>query len=177
LNPCSPPQPEHGLPKAEVLDSIAYGSCWAKTVVVGVGNRFMRDDGIGVLAADELARTLTGNVQVCCCQTADLSFLAQFEGASKIILVDALRSGELPGVVTKYTIIPSKAPLDSIPGSHSLELSDMFDIAAQAGLLTCPVTIVGVEPKDISVGEGISTELIQALPKVLSAVIDEVGSM
>jgi hydrogenase maturation protease len=145
--------------------------------VVGIGNRYLRDDAIGIEVADELAlRRMKRNVLVRSCRAADLSLLAQFAGASKIVLVDALMSGAPPGTVSRYAVSPNKNPLDSIPGLHSLDLRDMFDIATQTGLLTCPVTIVGVEPKDLSPGEGMSPELVRAVPKVLSAVVDEVNS-
>jgi hydrogenase maturation protease len=143
--------------------------------VVGIGNRYLRDDAIGIEVAEELAHhRLKENILVRSCQAADLSLLAQFSGATKIVLVDAFRSGALPGTVSRYAILPSRGSLDSIPGLHSLELRDMFDIATQSGLLTCPVTIIGVEPKDISPGEGLSPELARAVPKVLSAVVDAI---
>jgi hydrogenase maturation protease len=145
-------------------------------VVVGIGNRYLKDDGIGIEVADELAGSLGDGVLVRSYQSIDLTLLAQFEGASKVILVDALRSGGPPGAVSKYAITPNKKPLDSVSGLHSLELEDVFDLATQAGLLTCPLTIIGVEPKDVSPGEGMSDELTQAVPRVLSAIVDEVRS-
>jgi hydrogenase maturation protease len=147
-----------------------------KTVVIGIGNRYLKDDGIGIEVADEVEGVLGDGVLVCSYQSVDLSLLAQFEGASKVILVDALRSGAPPGAVSKYAIIPRKKPLDSINGLHSLELEDVFDVATQSGLLACPVTIIGVEPKDVSPGEGMSDELIRAVPRVVSAIIDEIRS-
>jgi hydrogenase maturation protease len=167
--------PELKGPQTEGPDPIHGEAYSGKTIVVGIGNKYLRDDGIGVQVADELAGSLGEKVLVRSCQSADISLLAQFAGASKVVLVDALKSGADPGTVSRYTILPNKNPLDSVRGLHSLDLRDVFDIATQTGLLTCPVTIIGVEPKEISVGEGMSDELVQAMPRVLSAVIDEAG--
>jgi Ni,Fe-hydrogenase maturation factor len=56
-----------------------------------------------------------------------------------------------------------------------MELHDLFDLASEAGLLTCPVTIIGVEPKDCRVGEGLSAELMSAVPSVIAEVERELG--
>jgi Ni,Fe-hydrogenase maturation factor len=44
-----------------------------------------------------------------------------------------------------------------------------------SGILSCPVVIVDVEPKDDSLGIGLSSEVEAALPKVIEAVIKELS--
>jgi Ni,Fe-hydrogenase maturation factor len=51
----------------------------------------------------------------------------------------------------------------------------MLRIAMMTGVLKCPVSIVGVEPKDVSLGEGLSQELISALPGAVRKVLKELG--
>lgn len=74
-------------------------------VVIGLGNPYMRDDAVGVLVARALQeRSLGGSIQIYEHQEADTSLLEYFEGAKKVIIVDALRAGRPPGSLTKYTI-------------------------------------------------------------------------
>jgi len=147
-----------------------------KTVVIGMGNRYMKDDGVGIEIADELEHRFLGeNVLVRTCRTVDLTLLAHYGGASKLIIVDATVSGEPPGTISRYEIVPSKAPLFSLPGLHALQLHDMLDVACQMGLLACPVIMIGIEPKDCGGGEGMSGELAEVMPRVLSEVIREIG--
>ena len=176
MNARTKPQSEVNSPQEEDLAFGLTESFAGKTVVIGIGNRYLRDDGIGIQVAEEFARRqLREDVLVRSFQTVDLSLLAMFEGASKIIVVDALKSGEPPGTVSRYTIIPSKVALVAIPAPHGLGLQDMFDIASQTGLLTCPVTVIGIEPRDCTAGEGVSAELFRVLPHVLDTVGQEVG--
>lgn len=145
-------------------------------MVLCLGNRYLRDDGVGINVADRLrGHALGEDVLVDVSQTADFSLLWQYSGASKIIVVDALKSGAPPGTVSKYRIVPNRGPLVSVPGQHELQLHDIFDIANQAGLLDCPVTIIGVEPKDCGVGEGLSPELANAIPDLLVEVTKELS--
>jgi len=156
------------------LEDVSYAG---KTVVLCLGNPYLRDDGIGCRVAEELRGSGLGkNVLVETCQNADLSLLWDYKGASKIIVVDAMKAGTPPGTVSRYRISASETPLDRLPGLHTLQMSDMYDIASQAGLLTCPVTIVGVEPKDCSPGEGLSKELVSVVPLILAEVNKELGT-
>jgi hydrogenase maturation protease len=145
-----------------------------KRVVLGLGNVFMRDDGIGIHVAREVRqRDLGTEVDVYDYQEMDLTLLEYFQGASKIVVVDALKSGNPPGTVSKYLIAPREDTLTQLPSLHGLQLFDLFDLAQQAGLLSCPVIIVGVEPKDCSPGEEMSEELAEALPRAVDVVIKE----
>jgi len=158
---------------AEQDPDILGASFEGKRVVIGLGNPFMKDDGVGILAAKELRhRDLGVGVLVYEYQTLELSLLWQFRGASRVIVVDALRSGVTPGTVSMFAITPREGPVLDLPSLHALQLYDMFDLANQAGMLPCPVTIVGVEPKDCSLGEGLTDDVAAAVPKAVELVIE-----
>lgn len=145
-----------------------------KRVVLGLGNVFMRDDGIGIHVAREVRQRDLGTVvDVYDYQEMDLTLLEYFRGASILVVVDALKSGNPPGTISKYSIAPREDTLTQLPSLHGLQLFDLFDLAEQAGLLSCPVIIVGVEPKDCSPGEDMSEELADALPRAVDEVIKE----
>jgi hydrogenase maturation protease len=139
-------------------------------VVLCLGNRYMRDDGVAMRVAEALKGALGGGIVVEECQALDLALLLQYQRASKIIVVDALKSGAPPGSVSRYGIAPRKEALDSLPREHGLKLNDVFDLASATGIVRCPVTIVGVEPKDCGVGEGLTPELEAAIPLVVGEV-------
>ena len=134
----------------------------------------MRDDGIGIRVAEELRhRSLGKDVNVYEYQQLDLSLIERLQGASKVLLVDALQSGKLPGTVSKYSIAGADGPPVQLPSLHGLRLGDLFALAGNAGLLDCPVTIVGVEPRDCRPGERMSLELEASLPSVVNEVVSE----
>jgi hydrogenase maturation protease len=161
---------EHSLeePTAPDPDELATG----KTVVLGLGNPYLRDDGIGIAVAKGLQQCNTGEgTLVRAHQTFDLWLLSEYSGASRLIIVDAVKSGSAPGTVTEYEVAPRPGPLSSLPGLHSLQLHDLVDFASRMGILSCPVTIIGVEPKSCEVGEGLSPELERAVPAVVALVV------
>ncbi len=134
----------------------------------------MKDDGLGLAVAERLKqRNLGTNVTVEEHLEMDFTILENVRGASKIVVVDALKSGQKPGTVSKFTIAPRKGKLTALPSLHSLALTDVIDVALSSGIINSPVVIVGVEPNDDSMGEGLSPEIQSALPKAIQAVLDE----
>ena len=142
-----------------------------KAVVICLGNSYMKDDGVGIEVAQRLRGSdLGGEVLVTTIPAVDFGLLNRFEGATKVILADAARTGAPPGTVSTYEISPGESPLTSLPGQHSLQLHDILDVARQAGLLPCPVTVVAVEAKDCGPGEGLTPEVKAAIPRVLEII-------
>ncbi|MGD0637700.1 MAG: hydrogenase maturation protease [Nitrososphaerales archaeon] len=149
-----------------------------KQVVVGLGNRYMTDDGIGIRVAEELrGRELGGRVLVFEYQTLELSLLWQLRGASRIVVVDALRSGGSAGTVSTYSITPREGPLLELPSPHAIQLHDTFDLANLSGMLPCPVTLIGVEPSSCDPGEGLTQAVSAAIQPAVDAVVQalEIG--
>jgi hydrogenase maturation protease len=136
----------------------------------------MKDDGLGMRVAQALRkRDLGKNVSVEEHPDMDLTVIEKLRDASRVIVVDAVKGGKRPGTVSKYTLTPRKGDLTELPSLHSLKLSDIIDVAMTTGILSCPVVIIGAEPKDDSPGEGLSDEVESALPKVVEAVIRELS--
>ena len=145
-----------------------------RAVVIGLGNLYMRDDGIGIRVARALGeKHLREDISVHEHPEMDLTMIEKLQGASKVIVVDSVRGGKEPGTVSKYTLTRRRDEAAELPSLHSLKLHDILDLAMSTGTLTCPVVIIGVEPKDDSLGEGLSPEVELALPKVIEAVIGE----
>lgn len=153
-------------------DKLAVG----KIVVLGLGNQYMRDDGVGIAVARELQRRDFGEgVIVRTHQTFDLWLLSEYSEASRLIIIDSVKAGTRPGTVAEYEVTPRPGPFSSLPGLHSVKLHDLIDFASRTGLLSCPVTVIGVEPEDCEVGEGFSPEVERAVPEAVTRVAERIG--
>lgn len=153
LGPMSPPSPA------------------GKVVVLGFGNRYMKDDGVGIEVAERLKRASLGDrVLVDATQTVDLALLAGLGGASKVILIDAAHTGAPPGTISTYSVAPGIAPIASLPGPHSMQIHEVVDAARQASLLSSPVTIVAVEANSCEPGDGLTPEVQRRVPDAVRIV-------
>jgi len=144
--------------------------------VVGVGNPYGKDDGIGIHVARALRRLSLGDeVVVMERQMVDLSLLAESEGASRIIIIDAMKAGSTPGKVMRVSPTEDNTVLLGLPLSHEPRLYDLVEAAKQSGLRLCPMVVVGVEPEDCGPGEGLSRAVAEAMPLAVQAVLSELG--
>jgi hydrogenase maturation protease len=145
-----------------------------RIVVMCFGNPLMGDDGAGIRVAGALRRVkkrLGENVEILTYKALDLALLEKFEGASQVVIVDALQSGtKPPGSVSLRHIEDTRALTLDLPSLHGLGLRQLLDLARQAELLACPVTVVGIEPRDCAEGSRMSKEVADAIPKAVRQV-------
>jgi hydrogenase maturation protease len=143
-----------------------------KLVIIGIGNQYMKDDAVGLLVARELKKQEIVSDQFFIFEenTLDLSTLLPFKEARKVILVDTIKSGLEPGSVSEYTLTRNKQSVSKIPDLHSLQFCDILDLANQTKWFKGDLVLIGIEPLDCSVGEGISFVVRNAIPKLIEKV-------
>jgi hydrogenase maturation protease len=150
-----------------------------KTLVLGLGNPILSDDGVGIKVAHEVANQLN-NPQVTVAETsaAGLNLLDSIVGYDKVIIIDAIqtkegntgqiyRMGTEDFSLTKHFSSPHQINLVT-----ALELGKMLNLA-----IPQKITIFAVEAKDItSFSEKCTPEVEQAIPEVVKMVLEDLGS-
>ena len=71
-------------------------------VVIGIGNRFRRDDSIGLQVLDAVTPRLPSCVDAVESNGDAIALVATWEGADLVVLVDAVRSGGKPGTIYRF---------------------------------------------------------------------------
>lgn len=140
-------------------------------LVIGLGNELLADEGVGVHAVRCLQKAqLPVNVVILEVGTAMLNAVSELEHAERIIVIDAMKGGELPGTVYKVA-------LDECSGNMqiaSLHGFDIFRVLALAGRSDVPpVTVFGVEPMLIDWSMALSSVVDESLPALLKAVMSD----
>jgi hydrogenase maturation protease len=151
----------------------------ARTVVVGLGNVTLTDDGAGPRAAQELARRLVGtptaaDVRIVECGAGGLRLMESMVGFGRAIVLDALRTGNLP-VGTVVALDPDDLSGSLHQGSvHDLGLAEALEVGRVAGVeLPEVVHVLGVEVRDVDTfGEDLSPAVAAALPTLVEEALD-----
>lgn len=158
-------------------------SAW-RTLVVGLGNPILSDDGVGVSVAREVRERLPDNstVDVCELSVGGLRLMEAMVGYERVILVDALAlEGGLPGEVTRLT----EAQLRELSAtSHSTCVHDMsvvtaLDVGRRLELeLPTELVIFGIGVENVTCFSTEPTPAVsEAIPKAVEAVLAELHAV
>lgn len=143
-----------------------------KTVILGIGNLLLADEGVGVHAARALMLAeLPPEVTVLDVGTAVLDALPHLETAEKVIVVDCVKADEAPGSVY-YVPYDEMLRPEQIASLHGFDLSRVLALAGRSDLPE--VVVIGVEPGSINWSLDLSPRVADALPTVIEVVKQEV---
>lgn len=147
-----------------------------RTLVLGVGNLLLGDDGVGIHVAEQLARrNLPAKVSVVDAGTPGWGLPAWFEGQQKVIIVDAVRMGEAPGTWKRFT--PETVRLfasGEVLSLHEPGLANGLALAEALGALPEEIVIYGVEPAQCEIAQGLSLAIQQALDPLVEEIVTEI---
>ena len=143
------------------------------TLILGIGNLLLCDEGVGVHVARALAqRELPPDVSVVEAGTAFLDVLPEIEKADRILLVDAMEGGAAPGSVYRVPFDQCRHP-EMLASLHGF---DMSRVLFMAGNDRAPeVTVFGIEPARIEWGTELSPAVQRVLPAVQEAILNELA--
>ena len=143
------------------------------TLILGIGNLLLTDEGVGCHAARALQEeALPEDVVVLEAGTDFLSALPEIEKADRIIIVDAMQGDEAPGTVYRVPFEECLKP-QCIASLHGFDVSRTLYLA---GRDTVPeVVVFGVEPALIQWGTELSPAVREMMPAVIEAVKREIA--
>lgn len=143
-----------------------------RTVIVGVGNTLMRDDGVGIYVARELMQAnLPEGVEAIDAGTSpDAVFL--LGSADRVIVIDAARLGGSPGTIHRLTVEEATAAGEGVRSCHDMGLVRSLHVT-HVGSEPPEVEILGVEPKEIAWGIGLSDEVAASVPLLVQMLQQE----
>lgn len=147
----------------------------APTLVLGLGNILLRDDGIGVFVADSLARRfeLPPSVDVLEGGTLGLDLLPRLEGVARLLLIDAVALGRRAGEVVRLEGDAVPAALDVKVSPHQIGLQDLLGAARLMGHEPPLVVLWGIQPQRLDPGIGFSPPVASALAELEDSVLAE----
>jgi hydrogenase maturation protease len=150
-----------------------------RTLILGLGNPYLRDDSVGLRVAAVVEEAFTGcpDLEVRRASLAGFDLLDLLHGFERAIIVDSIRTeGGEPGSV--YRLLPESLPVTERLGSmHEVNLSTAMALARQIGIeMPAEIVIYAVEIEDDrTFGETCTSEVEQAVGRVSAMVIQEAG--
>lgn len=146
-----------------------------RSLVVGIGHPFRRDDSVGWRVADAVATLGLDEITVLHHHGEGTDLMARWQGYDRVVLVDATCGATCPGTVRHWDD-PKAVPAGCFPkSSHVFGLAEALAMAGTLGRLPAFVRIVGIEGADFSAGEGLSQPVEQAVEVAVYLIITFTG--
>jgi hydrogenase maturation protease len=141
-----------------------------KTLVLGLGNILMGDEGVGVHVLREVEkRTLPAGVECLDGGTGGLVLLEPLQNADRIVMIDAAADGNAVGTVTRITPRFSKDYPPTIT-SHDFGIKDLLDAFYILGG-DCDVVLYAIS---INPHQPISLDLSPAVSKAAGEAVERI---
>ena len=145
-------------------------------VVIGLGNPFRRDDGIGPAFVTALEPQVRPNVNVVAATRDPTVLIAAWADTDLAIVVDAaVCRPSTPGRIRRYT---SGLPTDALAAgnTHGVSVSDAIQLATVLNRGPLHLVLFAVEAADTSVGYGLSPAVEAAIPTLTASILHEIGA-
>jgi hydrogenase maturation protease len=162
-----------------------------KTIVVGLGNPILGDDGVGWKVAEEVKSKLTSSsplfpqpdnvrgdaIDVECLSLGGMSLMEHLIGYQNAILIDAFKpdADEPLGTLKVFKLrdLPSHSAFH-VASAHDTSLQQAFELGMSMGaLLPEDVTVVGIATRQIyDFHEGLSLPVANTVPLAVRTVLD-----
>jgi len=146
-------------------------------MVVGVGNRARRDDGVGPQVADRVRETMP-ELDVVEVSGDATRLLDLWAGADVVVVIDAVRTGAPAGTCHRWRMragVWDEVPPPSRVSSHLVGVRDAVELATTLDRLPASLVVVGVEVTDLGAGPGLSRAVADAVDEAARLVIGSVA--
>jgi hydrogenase maturation protease len=147
-----------------------------KTLVVGLGNPILGDDGVGWKVAEEVKKKISiQDVDVDCFSMGGLSLMEHLIGYECAILIDAFALEEPIGsiLVLKLSDLPNYSAFHTT-STHDTSLQNAIELGRSMGApLPGDVTVVGIVTKHVyEFSEELSQPVAEVVPQATRFVLD-----
>lgn len=150
--------------------------CSGPTVLVlGIGNLVMSDDGVGVKVVQRMQREylFAQAVEIMDGGTLGLDLLPKLEGIERLIVVDAVETGEKPGTCVRLTGRELPIALETKVSPHQMGLKDLLSVAELMGHMPREMVLIGVQPGSIEMDTELTAEVEVKVDVLIRMVLDE----
>ncbi len=147
-----------------------------QTLIVGVGNPLLGDEGVGLHAVRNLSQLpMPADVSLLNCGCDLLNLVSYIDKPKKIIILDAIRAGGKPGRIYRFDLDELQTVQTQTRSAHQLQTVDALRLLEKVYpcLNSCRITVIGVEPKAMALSGDLSQEVKASIADLTRFVLEE----
>jgi hydrogenase maturation protease len=158
-----------------------------RVAVIGVGNPFRGDDGIGHRVVDLIAELQEAErrrpnpprgrpLELRWSDGEPSRLLDDWQGIDVCVVVDAMVTGAEPGTVRLFDALADQLPAAAATSSHGSGVAEAVALGTALDDLPRRLLVVGVEVAHVADGQGLSEELEAVVPRARRVVLAAIAA-
>jgi len=151
-----------------------------KTLILGVGNYLMSDDGLSVHVLERLQNSnlIPQEIEMVDGGTCGLDLLQYLEGVTNLIIIDAVNQrGGVPGTIIRLQgdQVPVYLSLKISP--HDIGLPDLLATAKLRDLYPENIVVLGIQPASLELSVDLSPQVAEKVDDLIELIVREVAEL
>ena len=151
-----------------------------RTLVLGIGNTILSDDGVGCRVVEKLKEKIEDpNIEFREGITTGLKLLDLIVGYDRVIIIDAIQTGKNPpGTLTKLGLKDLTYSVHS-NSPHGINLASAIELGHQLGVSIPPeIHIYAIEIQDaVTISEKLTLKVEAAIPSIVEKIVNELKEL
>jgi hydrogenase maturation protease len=144
--------------------------------VIGIGNRFRRDDAAGLEVVRRLRLAHPPGVILIEQEGEPASLIEAWSTADEALVVDGISSGSEPGRLHRFDVTDAPLPAEIFNYStHAIGLPEAVELARELDRLPGRLVVYGIEGESFEAGEGLSRSVQQTVEKLVMDLYHELS--
>jgi hydrogenase maturation protease len=149
-----------------------------KVVVIGIGNKYRSDDGIGLFVAQQIHKKYFSFITIKEESGEGAALMEAWQGFHDVMIVDAVSSGAKPGTIFRIDAHKDIVPIKFFHTStHAFSVAEAIEVARAMNTLPPRLLVYGIEGANFSAGvtvsHGVQESGKQVVEQILSEIRDE----
>jgi len=142
-----------------------------RRVIIGMGNEFRGDDSAGLVAIDQLRERVPEAVELVKSDGDPVTLMDLWEGASSVVIMDAVVSGQPAGTVHIWHDEPPLATSPVRSSSHQLQLTEILALAEALSRSPQGLVVIGIEAAVVGPGTNMTPEVVAGVARAVDVAV------
>jgi hydrogenase maturation protease len=149
----------------------------AGTVIIGMGNPLLSDDGVGIAVANAVAERLKRSMDLTLMElhTGGIRLMEAMAGFKRAVVVDAMLSGAAPGTLQRFDETDFVTTKNTF-SSHDTDFATAYNLGSMVGVsLPDKVAFWGIEAREFDIfGEQFTDAVAASVPEAVDRIVEQI---
>ncbi len=148
-----------------------------RTLVLGLGNLLLQDEGLGVRALERLTAhyRLPSEVEAMDGGTMGLDLLPYLDPDMQLLILDAVEADQPPGMLVRLEGETIQAALSLKMSMHQVGLQELLALSELGGMRPSRIVVWGMQPASLGWGLDLSPPVTAQLDNLVCSVARELS--